>query len=148
LLEIGASALTDSMPVLNFTQHRCTQDQLDAGILDCPDSYYDKLKQLLTFDELPAAPEVWHRARQIANLFEQVAVDLGFDYATNETSLHAMIGGAPFLMANLEDALDENGVLIYYAFSKRESVDQQQPDGSVKKVTVFRHAGLYFVGNV
>lgn len=136
------------MPVLNFTQHRCTQDQLDAGILDCPDPYYDKLKQLLTFDELPTAPEVWQRACQIADLFEQVAVDLGFDYATDEASLHAMIGGAPFLMADLEDAFNESGVLTCYAFSKRESVDQQQPDGSVKKVTVFRHAGLYLAGNV
>lgn len=136
------------MPVLNFTQHRCTQDQLDAGILDCPDPQHDRLKQLLTFDELPTAPEVWQRACQIANLFEQVAVDLGFDYATDETSLHAMIGGAPFLMADLEDAFHESGVLTYYAFSKRESVDQQQPDGSVKKVAVFRHAGLYLAGNI
>lgn len=131
------------MPVLNFTQHRCTQDQLDAGILDCPSPQHDRLKQLLTFDELPAAPEVWQRACQIADLFEQVAVDLGFDYATEGTSLHAMIGGAPFLMSSLESALEDRNITSFYAFSKRESVDQPQADGSVRKVAVFRHVGLY-----
>ena len=32
-------------------------------------------------------------------------------------------------------------VPILYAFSKRESVDLPQPDGSIRKVAVFRHEG-------
>lgn len=131
------------MPVLNFTQHRCTLDQLNAGIVDCPDPQYDKLRQLLTFDELPTHPEVWQRACQIADLFESVAVDLGFDFSTEESSLHAMIGGAPFLMSSLEAALEDRNITSYYAFSKRESVDLPQPDGSIRKVAVFLHVGLY-----
>ena len=131
------------MPILNFTQHRCTPEQLAAGILDCPDNYFEKLQQLLTFDALPTAPEVWQRACLIADLFEQVAVDLAFDYSSEETSLQAMIGGAPFLMSSLESALEDRNITSFYAFSKRESVDQPQADGSVRKVAVFRHVGLY-----
>jgi hypothetical protein len=133
------------MPVLNFTQHRCTADQLAAGIIDCPEQFRDQLTSLLTFDELPTSSEVWNRAQQLAHLFETVAVHLGFDYATKETSLHAMIGGAPFLMPLLEDAFDDIDVTAYYAFSRRESVDQVQEDGTVRKVAVFKHVGLYEV---
>ena len=34
------------------------------------------------------------------------------------------------------------GVPAVYAFSVRESVEQPQPDGSVRKVNVFRHVGF------
>jgi hypothetical protein len=47
-------------------------------------------------------------------------------------------------MAPLEVALRAHGITPLYAFSVRESVDQVQPDGSVRKVATFRHAG--FVG--
>jgi hypothetical protein len=53
-----------------------------------------------------------------------------------------MIGGAPYLMGALEKALRECGFTPVYAFSKRESIDQPQPDGSVRKVAVFRHLGF------
>ena len=52
-----------------------------------------------------------------------------------------MIGGAPWLMGTLETKLREYGIQPMYAFSRRESVEQKQPDGSVRKVNVFRHAG-------
>lgn len=131
------------MPVLNFTQHRCTPDQLAAGIIDCPEEFRDRLANLLTFDELPTSNEVYGRAFQVAWLFETVAIHLGFDYATEETSLHAMIGGAPFFMSSLEDALTEINVRVYYAFSRRESVDLVQGDGVAVKVAAFKHVGLY-----
>jgi hypothetical protein len=35
----------------------------------------------------------------------------------------------------------ERGITALYSFSTRESVDQPQPDGSVRKVAVFRHTG-------
>jgi hypothetical protein len=53
----------------------------------------------------------------------------------------AMVGGAPYLMPYLERALKAKDISPIYAFSKRESIDQVQPDGSVRKVAVFRHAG-------
>ena len=133
------------MPILNFTQHSCTQDQLDSGILDCDPEYKQELVRLLTFDELPTSSEVWTRAVQIVGLFERVAVSMGYTYQDEQTSLHPMIGGAPFLMSLLEDAFDDAGLSPYYAFTKRTSIDQPQSDGSIKKVSVFKHAGLYKV---
>lgn len=53
-----------------------------------------------------------------------------------------MVGGAPFFMAPLEAALRAVNIIPVYAFSKRESVEEKQPDGSVKKTQVFKHAGF------
>lgn len=53
----------------------------------------------------------------------------------------AMVGGAPYFMAPLERLLLAGGIKPLYAFSRRESVEQTQPDGSVRKVAVFRHVG-------
>jgi hypothetical protein len=45
-------------------------------------------------------------------------------------------------MAPLEAALREAGLRPVYAFSQRAGVEEErQPDGSVRKVQVFRHAG-------
>ena len=133
------------MPILNFTQHNCTQDQLDVGILDCDPEYKQELVKLLTFNTLPTSSEVWTRAVQIVGLFERVAVAMGYTYTNEETSLYPMIGGAPFLMSLLEDAFDDADLNPYYAFTKRVSIEQTQPDGSIKKVSTFKHAGLYKV---
>jgi len=53
-----------------------------------------------------------------------------------------MIGGAPYFMGALESALLEAGVEPVYAFSRRVSEEMIQPDGSVRKVGVFRHVGF------
>ena len=45
-------------------------------------------------------------------------------------------------MSALEKALVDYGVCPYYAFSRRESVEEVQADGSVRKTAVFRHAGF------
>jgi len=44
-------------------------------------------------------------------------------------------------MGALEKAIRGKGFSPVYAFSKRESEDIPQPDGSIKKVLVFRHSG-------
>ncbi len=71
------------------------------------------------------------RARAIADLLQ-----------AHPATAKAMIGGAPYLMAPLERHLARAGVRPMYAFSTRESVEQTGADGSVKKVSVFRHAGF------
>ena len=53
-----------------------------------------------------------------------------------------MIGGAPYLMAPLENVLMKNNRVPVYAFSVRESVEQIQSDGSVVKNNIFRHKGF------
>lgn len=114
--------------MINLTQHSATPDQKDAGVIDLADT--SKLKGLITFDEPPGIEELLRRAEAIA----QIAVGVG--------AKEAMIGGAPYLMAPLETALGRKGIRAYYAFSRRESVEKIDPDGSVRKVSVFRHAGF------
>ena len=135
--------------ILNLTQHDATADQIAAGVT-CGD-INDKQEQtefraLLTFDTLPTPVEVRQRAQKIAEYARKTTtlVDYGDSGCFNEPLRFALIGGAPFLMAPLEEALRAAGITPLYAFSTRESVEQVQPDGSVRKVAVFRHQG--FVG--
>lgn len=118
------------MTILNLTQHTASPEQLAAGVVDLAGEERERLVRALTFDTLPSREEVVAAAQAVAAL--AVAAD----------AHSAMIGGAPYLMAPLEAALDEAGIAALYAFSVRESVEQTQPDGSVRKINVFRHAGF------
>ena len=137
--------------ILNLTQHDPTPEQIEAGVTcgDIPNEQaLVEFRKLLTFDTLPTPLEVRQRAQQIAEYARKTTtlVDYGGDsgLCVNEPFSRAMIGGAPFLMPPLEEALRRVGITPLYAFSTRESVEQVQPDGSVRKVAVFRHQG--FVG--
>jgi hypothetical protein len=130
--------------ILNLTQHQATADQLAAGVVDCQHPLIRKeVAEALTFTWRPSAEEVERRAKRIAGLAaeERHIVAAG---RTPETAYYsrAMIGGAPFLMAPLEKALWALGIVPVYAFSLRDSAEETQPDGSVRKVNTFRHAGF------
>ncbi len=114
--------------IANLTQHTASEEQKKAGVFDLNEERQEKLKQLLTFEELPTKEEIQERAEKITELAE----DTG----------KAMIGGAPYLMASLEQALIEKGIQPLYAFSKRESVEEPLGDGSTKKTQIFRHLGF------
>ncbi len=116
--------------ILNLTQHPATKEQMEAGVVDLSGGMVNALRELLTFNELPDPMEILDRAEKIADLAEQVG------------ARKAMIGGAPYLMASLEYELRKRWIEPLYAFSRRESVEEPQPDGSVKKSTVFRHSGF------
>lgn len=120
--------------VLNLTQHRATAEQREAGVFDLHPQHQEKLRELLTFDDLPTAEEVAVDA--------EIAADLAADVAAVARCHHVMIGGAPFLMSSLERALKNRGLTPVYAFSRRESVEETMPDGSIRKVAVFRHEGF------
>lgn len=120
--------------VLNLTQHHATTEQRAAGVFDLHPQHQDKLRDLLTFDALPTAEDVAVDA--------EVAADLAADVAAAAGCRRIMIGGAPFMMAPLERALKSRGLIPVYAFSRRESVEEKLPDGTVRKTTVFRHEGF------
>lgn len=120
--------------VLNLTQHPATTEQLADGVFDLHPQHQTKLKQLLTFDDLPTAEEVAVDA--------EAAADLAADVAAVSGCRLVMIGGAPFMMAPLERELKKRGLVPVYAFSRRESVEERLPDGSVRKTAVFRHEGF------
>jgi len=115
--------------ILNLTQHPASADQIAAGVVDLTNDLA-ALKAALTFGELPNAQEIRNRVRKIADL----AVASGIRTA--------MIGGAPWLMGPLAAKLSQRGITPLFAFSVRETEEQAQADGSVRKVAVFRHAGF------
>jgi hypothetical protein len=122
--------------IINFTQHPSTPEQRAAGVVDLPAEERARLQELLTFEELPAASDIRARALTIADLA-----------ATKKNYPHpcvVMIGGAPFLMAALERALQQTHIIYCYAFSRRESAETIRDDGSVHKTQIFRHAGFVY----
>ena len=56
--------------------------------------------------------------------------------------IRAMIGGAPYLMAELEKELWRLGIEPVYAFSRRESVESTDAEGNVTKTAIFKHIGF------
>lgn len=116
--------------ILNLTQHVATAEQVEVGVVELADK--KTLQKLITFEEIPTTAELEIRAFGVACI---ALSDPGFTGTV-------MIGGAPFFMTPLEHALRVRKIRTLYAFSKRESVDQVQADGSTKKTQVFRHAGF------
>ena len=122
------------MRILNFTQHEATPEQLSAGVVE-PDAHNkERIRQLLTFEQIPAKSELRLRATNCAVLASVLMKKYECDAV--------MIGGAPYFMSHLESALRLFRVRFCYAFSSRVAEEQMQPDGSVKKVNVFRHVGF------
>lgn len=127
--------------ILNLTQHSATPEQIAAGVADLPADAAAALREALTFESLPSREEIEARAEWIAALAaEHASADDRGD--TAGFALSAMIGGAPWLMAPLAEALREQGISPVFAFSLREIDEQTMPDGSVRKVAVFRHKGF------
>ena len=123
-----------SNDILNLTQHKATLTQVENGVFDIKPELQELLKKLLTFTELPSSEKVRDRARAIAVMVENHYENTGIG--------NAMIGGAPFLMEPLAEALRNIGFTPIFAFSQRKSVEKQNPDGSVTKSMVFVHEGL------
>ena len=53
-----------------------------------------------------------------------------------------MVGGAPFLMIYLENYLRRKWLKLLYAFGRRIVGEQQQADGTTKKIAVLKHEGF------
>lgn len=118
------------MHILNLTQHPSTAEQSLAGVVDLAPELRAFLMKLLTFDSLPSARLVAARAISIAQIASESHCDA------------AMLGGAPYLITPLHVLLHEHGITPLYAFSIRQSIEEPQPDGSVRKINVFRHGGF------
>jgi hypothetical protein len=115
--------------ILNLTQHPASPEQIAVGVIEPRDKQV--VRNLLTFDAVPTRDQIKTRAEALA----QVARDHGVNYA--------MIGGVGYLMGPLEQALmDFPQVQPIHAFTRRETVEELQGDGSTKKTAVFRHVGF------
>jgi hypothetical protein len=127
--------------ILNLTQHVVTPEQ-EAQLVVEPRMCKAEIQKLLTFEEIPTKEEIESRATKLARIAASEATMYAGDTESLLWITHVMIGGAPFFMGALEKAVRECGFTPVYAFSKRESEDIPQPDGSVRKVQVFRHCGF------
>lgn len=121
------------MKIINLTQHIATSEQIHAGVKDPVDPIKNSIQGHLTFNTLPTMFRIRGTARAIA--------EIAASYKKSHDIHHAMIGGAPYLMAALEQELLLVGVEPLYAFSVRESVEVIE-DGYVRKTNVFRHLGF------
>jgi hypothetical protein len=125
--------------IINLTQHTATPEQVAAGVQDLPQELRAQVIGLLTFDDIPDTDfdEPDNEVRQAAKAIAKIASDfLGGEEGA------AMIGGAPFLLPILAEELRGVGIDPLLAFSRRETIEESQPDGGVRKVAVFRHVGF------
>ena len=120
------------MNVVNLTQHNATVEQIKDGVFDLPDQLRQRLVELLTFPADYSRDDLEKAAQGIVSLVKEV------------DCFRTMIGGMPSFMPVLERALAKEGCAVGYARTERVSVDQVQADGSVRKVSVFQHAGMYW----
>jgi hypothetical protein len=127
--------------ILNLTQHVATSEQKAQLVVE-PRMCKAKIQKLLTFEEIPTKEEIEARAKELARIAVSEASMYAGDTDNEIWITRVMIGGAPYLMGALENAVRECGFTPVYAFSKRESEEIPQPDGSVRKVQVFRHCGF------
>ena len=105
--------------IKNLTQHPPTSCQYGVAAVD------PAAVELLMFATPPSIEEINARAVALA------ALAVG--------SESAMVGGAPYLMGPLVAALKAVGVQPLFSFTERRSIEETQPDGSVRKTSVFSH---------
>ena len=121
--------------IFNLTQHAPTAEQIAAGVVELPKESWEFIREMLNFNTLPSVEDLNARAMAIADELRDIG---GVDAV--------MIGGAPFFMPFLEKWL-RSQCRIGYAFSERVSEEQVQPDGSTRKVAVFRHLGFVWIND-
>lgn len=125
------------MHILNLTQHVATPEQLAAGVFEPSPENKEKVKKLLTFTKPPSQEELADRAQALTNIaMEECGAPIG------SWEAHAMIGGAGWFVSQLETTLWENHVSYHHSFTERVSVEEVQPDGTVKKTAVFKHVAF------
>ena len=127
--------------ILNLTQHVTTDEQTAQLVVE-PRMTKEEIRKLLTFEEIPSKEEIESRATKLAEIAVSEASMYAGDTDNEIWITRVMLGGAPYLMGALEKAIRECGFTPVYAFSKRESEEIPQPDGSVKKIAVFKHVGF------
>lgn len=117
------------MILINLTQHNLTQEQLKDAV-EVGNDVRDEVVKLITFSGLPTAGEIKDNASRLAEICRDMHAN------------HAVIGGAPYFMGPLEQALRRVGVTPLYAFTERVAVEVTDPNtGEVTKTSKFNFAG-------
>lgn len=122
-------------PVINLTQHEPTPDQkaIIHNWVDLTDAEKAYVKKNLTFRPQEVTKYVIiGRAAMLATL------------AKEKGAKYAHIGGAPYLMAHLEDCLKQAGIVPLHSLTERVT-EERVIDGEVVKTSVSKCAGFYAV---
>ena len=122
-------------PVINLTQHEPTDDQkaIIHNWADLSEAEKAYVKKNLTFRPQEVTKYVIiGRAAMLATP------------AKEKGAKYAHIGGAPYLMAHLEDCLKQAGITPLYSLTERVT-EERVIDGEVVKTSVFKCAGFYAV---
>lgn len=120
------------MKIVNLTQHPATPAQVQDNVQYRSAAMQDTIQGLLTFSSPPDESQLLQRAKDLARLALKMGAKPGRD--------QAMIGGAPYLMGPLEEALAQRGIQAVYAFSVR--ITEEVVEGSaVNKTSRFVHSG-------
>jgi len=142
--------------ILNLTQHAATPEQLDQGLVDYTNR--ESLKALLTIPERALTNFNWiledildNKVKNlvtIAETYQAEAVDTipddvrgmrRLNTIRDALRLRVLVGGAPILMERLIPALKREGCIPVHALSARVVEEVPQSDGTVKKVSTFKH---------
>ena len=118
--------------ILNLTQHSPTVEQIKAGVVEPSPATKLAIKQFMTFSELPTADVIKARAKTLAEIAWNIT----------EFNQKVMIGGAPYLMAPLEEEIMKRHRIPVYAFSRRVVQEFHRSDGTVEKKMVFKFEGF------
>jgi hypothetical protein len=110
--------------IVNLTQHISSAEQAEEGVFNLEDT--TELKRLLTFSTPPTLLEMQQRAEAITAL------------AVASGATIAMVGGAPYFMVWLENALNGVGIKTVYSFTERVAVENPVTG---EKTSVFKHTG-------
>lgn len=117
------------MILINLTQHNLTQEQLKDAV-EVGNDVRDEVVKLITFNGLPTAGKIKDNASRLAEICRDMHAS------------HAVIGGAPYFMGPLEQALRKAGIVPLYAFTERVAVEVTDPNtGEVTKTSKFNFAG-------
>ena len=121
--------------MLNLTPHSATAEQRAAGVIDLADISKMKISMMLTFDTCPTRDDVNARAKQL------VANIPALQGEVDHHPQNVLIGGAPFFMGALENALLDKGYTPFYAFSTQSSVEVLH-GGVIIKTSIFMRSGF------
>jgi hypothetical protein len=117
--------------IVNATQHVATQEQKEARVWDLEPEIHEVLQNLLTFSSLEETLDVTDRVEKIVSLLNATGALIICE--------GVMIGGAPYLMGPLTDALKAIGSNPVFAYSNR--VSTEDPVTGIKTST-FKHLGF------
>ena len=115
--------------ILNLTQHIVTDEQVKDGVFEPHKEDKEKIKEILTFKNLPSKDDIKNRANKLRAFVITYGVD------------KVMIGGAPYLMSELERSLKEFNIQPLYSFTQRISI-AKNINGEKVKTSIFKHIGF------